>query len=75
MNARELRVVALQTHGHWSANFANCPEMGFGGKTPREAAQRLLHATSGIDLDEQYIAETSAVETEGRLDLMVRVTG
>lgn len=40
----ELHVVALQSHGHWSASFADSPEMGFGGKTAREAAQRLLHA-------------------------------
>jgi hypothetical protein len=70
----ELHVVALQTHGHWSASFAGSPEIGFGGKTAREAAQRLLHAKTGVDLDEQHLVETSAIESEGRLDLLVRVS-
>lgn len=74
MGERELHVVALQTHGHWSASFAGSPEMAFGGTTPREAAQRLLHATSGIDLEEQHLVETSAAESEGRLDLVVQVS-
>jgi len=47
---------------------------GFCGKTARNAAQRLLHAASGIDLDEQHLRETSAVESEARLELVVRVS-
>ena len=70
----ELQIVALQIQGHWSANFAHSPEMGFGGKTARDAAQRLLRAKHGVDLDEHHVVETSAVESEGRLDLMVRVS-
>jgi len=69
----DLHIVALQTHGHWTASFAHSPDMGFGGKTARDAAQLLLHAASGIDLDEQHLLETSAVESEARLELVVRV--
>ncbi|WP_425613609.1 hypothetical protein NA78x_003444 [Anatilimnocola sp. NA78] len=65
--------MATLTHGHWSASLTRSPELGFGGKTAREAARRLLHASAQADLDEVHLIETSASESNGRLDLVVRV--
>ncbi|QDU28847.1 hypothetical protein ETAA8_39520 [Anatilimnocola aggregata] len=73
MKHRELHVVITQTHGHWSASLAHSPELGYGGKTAREAARRLLHDSAIVDLDEGHLIETSAVESDGRLELVVRV--
>lgn len=68
------RIVALNSHGHWSASFDDAPERGFGGSTAREAAQRLIKAAGRIDLDDEKVLEIGSTDADGRLDLVVRVS-
>lgn len=74
MAHRDLNIVALHLHDHWSASFSGSPERGFGGATAREAAQRLLKADGRIDFDCERALEIGSSEGDSKLELVIRVS-
>lgn len=42
--------------------------------TARDAAQRLIRAAARVDLDSEHLREVSAKESDGRFELVVRVS-